>query len=1084
MILSDISIKRPVLMTMVIFVFIVLGVFSLGQLGIDLMPKMDLPYITVITVYPGAGPEEIETLINEPIEEEISSISGVKNSYSVAQEGVSAVILEMQLGEDVDIASIDVKDKLSTIRADLPDDIREPIIQKFEMGAQAIVSLSVTGDLPLQDLYEVVDNLIKPELLKISGLASVDVIGAKEREIQVVLSTELLRAYNLSPMQVVAAIGMENLTLPAGRIQRGRNEYTLRLDGEFVSVDDLMATRISTPSGPIRLDRVAKVVDSFAEMRELARYNSKESIGLDLIKQTDANTVQAADDILNQIELIKPRLPKGVNLEVATDRSQFIRDSVADVQGNLMLGILFTAIVLFVFLHSWRSTLIAAVAMPISIISTFTLLSAAGFTLNVMSLMGLAISVGILVVNAIVVLENIERLEKEGYSMEEAASKGTGEIALAVTASTLTNVVVFTPMAFMQGIIGPIFRQFGLTVAFATVFSLLVSFTLTPMMASRKLRKGIYVSVGLILLAGVYVFLGTMMTLVFALIVLFILAVQRIGWMDRFATWWDKWYKELENDYRIGLEWALGHRKLVMGAVTVLFIFGLGLFGLVGSEFFPNYDEREMSVSVEMPAGTRIEETNKVLLRIEEEIKQYPEVISVYTAVGKSSTSGFGSSEGVQYGGIAVTLKPAEEGNYPPTSEIVKELRRKLADIPAAKLTIAEDTQFGGGGGADIQVELQGFNMDDLVTASDSVVAMIKRTGRAVNVKSDWVVGKPEIVVKPDRVRMSERGVSVSQVAMELRTMFEGSVATQYREASEEYDVKVQLQESDRNRIDRVGDLLIATPMGFVPLKDIADISYATGPAQISRKNKQRVITVSCSAANTTTGELQQMISNELQLPSKPISQTISDIFTGKNTNAPLPSPVLPYGVTAYFAGMAEMMSETFTSLFQALVLAIILTYMLLAAILESYRFPIIIMMTLPLALIGVSLSLVISGMSISMFSLMAIIMLVGIVVNNGILLIDYTQQLRRSGRKLKDAILEACPIRLRPILMSNAATALGMLPLAMGLGAGGEFRAPMAIVAIGGLLVSTALTLFVIPVLFDTMEKKGEVKKNGIAGY
>lgn len=1078
MTISDLSIKRPVMMTMVIFAFVVIGLFSATRLGIDLFPRIDFPFVSIVTVYPGAGPEEIETLLNEPIEEEASSVAGVKNVYSTAQEGVSIVFVELQLGQDVDIAAIDVKDKVDAIRRDLPDDIDDPVIQKFDFSAQAVVNLSVTGSLPLEDLYQIADNTIKPEMLKITGLANVEIVGAKIREIQVDLSEQLLRAYQISPMQVVMALAAENLTLPAGRIERGRDEYTLRLDGEYSSINDIAATRISTPSGPIRLDRIAKVYDGFEEQREMARFNDEPSIGMDLVKRSDANTVQVANGVKQTLEKLRPVLPAGVQVDIANDGSQFIRDSVADVTSNLVLGILFTAIVLFMFLHNWRGTVIAAIAMPISIVSTFTLLEAANFTLNVMSLMGLAISVGILVVNAIVVLENIERLQDEGMSMEEAAAKGTNQIAIAVAAATLTNIVVFTPMAFMQGMIGPIFRQFGLTVAFATIFSLIVSFTLTPMMASRKLKPGVYVMVGLITLIAVWAVLGLVPTIITVAVVALLALADKAGLVKRFGAWWDKWYNELASDYRIGLEWSLKHRKILMGAVSLLFVFGLFLFGFVGSEFFPDYDERVLQASVEMPAGSRIEETNRVLFRIEKELATYSEIDVVYTAVGQSSQGGMGGGQGVQYGSVLANLHPVDEGDYRATSEIVKDLRTRLADIPAAKIVVSEATQFGGGGEADIQIQLQGKNMNNLEIAANKVVDIVRSSGQAVDVRSDWVVGKPEIVVKPDRIRLSDRGASVQSVAMVLRTFFEGSIATKYREEGDEYDVRVRLQEDDRDKIDRVGDLLVPTPGGFVPLKDVADISFGSGPTVISRKNKQRMVTVTANAVGITVGELQGKLTQALELPQPPPSQMLMDIVRGTSSAAPKPSPLLPDGVTAYFGGQAENMAESFSSLFQALILAIILTYMLLAAILESYRFPFIIMMTLPLALIGVSMALVITGKSISMFSLMSIIMLVGIVVNNGILLIDYTQELRNNGKGLTDAILEACPVRLRPIIMSTTATVLGMLPLAMGLGAGGEFRAPMAIVAIGGLVVSTSLTLFVIPVLFASLEAKGEAKR------
>jgi len=1076
MFLADISIKRPVLMTMVIMTFVVIGIFSYSRLGIDLMPEMDFPFVSVVTIYPGAGPEEIETLLNKPIEEEISGVGGVKTIISIAQESISIIFVELELGENVDIRAIDVKDKIDAIRISLPDDIKEPSVQKFEMGASAIIGLSVTGPYTLDKLFYTVDNIIKPELAKIPGIASVDIIGEKEREIEVALSVERLRAYGVSPMQVVMALAKENLNMPAGRIERGRREYTLRMSGEYSTVHEIASTQIQTASGKIRLNRIAQVSDTFAEQREMARFNGLTSIGLDLIKQSDANTVQVGERVKRTLERLPTQLPDGVKIDVAKDDSIFIKDMVADVFNNLIVGIMLTALVLFLFLHSWRGTVIAALAMPISIVSTFTLILAFGFTLNMLSLMGLAISIGILVVNAIVVLENIERLRGEGLDMKTAAAKGTGQIAIAVSAATLTNIVVFTPMAFMQGIIGPIFRQFGLTIAFATIFSLIISFTLTPMMASRPIKKGIYVIVGALTLTAVYLLISPVTCLVIAGVLLLMLVLEKLGLVKRFGALWDNWYKELANDYRNGLKWAINHRFITLSGVSVIFVFGLWLFGFLGTEFMPQYDERRLVVTVEMPAGTRLEETNRVLYRIESEIGKLSEVSTVYTTLGKSGSGSMGGSQGVQYGSVSVVLVECDVGDYPPTSEVVKLLRRNLSDIPAAKIIITEASQMGGGPSeSDIQIELQGKNMDDLVIAADRTVEVIRSTGMAVDVRSDWQVGKPEIVITPDRVRLFDRGGTVADVAMILRTQFEGTIATNFREGGEEYEVRVRLLKHDRNRVDQVGDLLIPLSKGFVPLKDVAKIEIGSGPTSITRKNKQRMVSVSANVAIGTSGELQKVIAAELELPSIPASQMIKDILTGISSNAPRPSPKLPAGVTVFFGGMSEMMSETFSSLLQALVLAILLTYMLLAAILESYRFPLIIMMTLPLALIGVSIVLIMTGKTISMISLMAMVMLVGIVVNNGILLIDYTVELRRKGQGLYDAILEACPVRLRPILMSTIATALGMTPLALGLGAAGEFRSPMAIVAIGGLIVSMVLTLFVIPVLYVVLEAKRE---------
>ncbi|HEX03953.1 MAG TPA: efflux RND transporter permease subunit, partial [Bacteroidetes bacterium] len=514
---------------------------------------------------------------------------------------------------------------------------------------------------------------------------------------------------------------------------------------------------------------------------------------------------------------------------------------------------------------------------------------------------------------AIVVLENIERLRDEGMSLKEAASKGTGQIAVAVSAATSTNIVVFTPMAFMSGIIGPIFRQFGLSVAFATIFSLLISFTLTPMMASRPMKAGLYVFVGLLTLGSVWMILGPMAAIIVSVIVLLIAIADRLGGVKAFGRMWDKGYAEVANDYRNGLAWSLKHRGLIVLGAAVAFAFGLFLFGFVGSEFFPSYDERRMQVNVEMPAGSRIDETNRVLARVEEELSKYPEVMSVFTALGESGGDEMGGATGVQYGYVFAVLEQPEVGNYPPTAELVKELRTRLADIPAAEIIVQEATQFGGGGSADMQVQLQGRNNDDLEYAAERTIELIRETGNAVDVRSDWETGKPEIVIRPNRTKLADWGISVQDIAIIMRTFFEGSTETTFREEGEEYDIRVRLREEDRNQIGALEDLLVSTPKGYAPLKSVADISFGTGPTQISRKNKVRMVTVSANSVNITAGELQTQISQILELPPVDPAQAMSDILSGRSSIVPMASGVLPEGVTVYFGGEAERMAESFS---------------------------------------------------------------------------------------------------------------------------------------------------------------------------
>ena len=1054
MFLADISIKRRVMMTMIILSFAVIGLYSLGDLGIDMFPEIEFPFVVVMTIYPGAGPEEVETLITKPIEEEIGSINGVKTIQSVSQEGLSFVFIEFQYGVEVDIAGIDVKEKVDAIKYLLPKDIEAPSISKFDINAIPILNLAVSSPRPLEEVHKLTEDVIEQELAKIQGLASIELVGGREREVRIEADKNALASRGLGLMNIIMAIQSENLNVPSGRIVDGRKEFSIRMASEFASVEELRQLKIAVPEGtPIRLTDVARVIDDFEEQRELARFNNIASVGMNLIKRSDANTVQVAKEIKKSVAKLQETLPADVKIDIARDRSLFIEDSVADVTSNIILGIMLTALVLMIFLQDWQGTLVAAIAMPLSIVSTFTLLKFAGFTLNMMSLMGLAISVGILVANSIVVIENIERYKKLGKSPKEAASKGTSEIAIAVAASTLTNVVVFTPIAFMSGITGQFFRQFGLTVAFATMFSLIISYTLVPMMSSLKLKKGVYVVFAAVALFMTYNSMGLLTTLIIIAALAMFILMEKLSFKRRAAAKWDNFYDGLVESYRNTLRWAISHRKTVVFVIIGIFLLSLPLGRYLGSEFMPESDQGSFSISVEMPAGTAFDETDNVLNSIEKVVSQQPEVQSFYTALGQSESGEFSATAGVNLGVVVVQLADAEFREAS-TDDIINRLRPKLASIPAAKLTLAAISFIGGGGGGDLQIEITGPEMDELNRLSQQIAVIVSETPGLVDVSSSFKIGKPELYITPKRGEISDAGLTAGQVAMSLRNMIEGNVAGKYREAGDEYDIRVRLSERDRGSLENVGDFLITTMNGPVQIARVADLQYREGPATISRKNKERMVSVMANTAGTTIGEAQAAIEEKLKtLELKP-------------------------GYKVYFGGMSEMMAESFTELLKALALATILTYMLMAAVLESYKNPFIILLTLPLAIIGVILSLLISGKTISMLSLMAVVMLVGIVVNNGILLIDYIGLLRKDGRGLREAILEACPIRLRPIIMTNLATILGMLPLAMGLGAGGEFRSSMAVVSIGGLITSTIFTLYLIPVIYASFEGMRKLEK------
>lgn len=1050
--LAEVSINRPIMMTMVIMTFVVLGLFSLTRLGIDIFPDVEFPFVIATVIYGGAGPEEMETLVSEPIEEEVASIGGIKNVTSFSQESVSLVVCEFDLDVQADLAAIDVKDKIDLIRNNLPEDIQDPIIQKFDFASLPIITLAVSSPRPLDDTYRIADETIKQALARIRGLASIELTGGLEREIQINLSRRKLRAFDLSPQVVIMQIAMQNLNIPAGRITEGKKEITVRMAGEFEDLDQLRQIEIPLGEGKsVRLDKLGWIEDTFKEQRDRAYFNGESSVGVSLIKRSDANTVATAQDVYKALKRIRSQLPDDVQIDIARDSSTFIQDSVDDIFGNILIGILLTALVLMVFLHNLPATVIAALSMPVSLIATFILVDFAGFSLNFMSLLGLAVSVGILVANSIVIIENIDRFKRKGLSAPEASLKGTSEIAVAVAASTLTNVVVFAPMAFMSGIVGRFFMQFGLTVAFATVFSLLVSFTLTPMMSSRPIKWWIYLLMG----GGMFFVLWWRLGIDAAMMLLLVLSAGALadsyGWLGKLANLWNRFYDGLVEDYRGSLIWVLGHKFIVLTTVTLLFVGSLVLAGsgLIGSEFFPAVDQGMFTVTIEMPVGTSLEHSDRTITAVSKKVMAEKYVRTVYVTSGKTEGQDGQAGADVNQGMITVQMVDADKRPMT-TAAFIVQLTPKLTDFPDAKLQLKETSPFGGGGGeSDLQIEITGYETDQLLEVADSVMAYMAQIGGLINIESSWILGKPELTITPDRTRLNDKGSSPAQLGGTLRYYIEGEVASKFREKGEEYDIRVQLDPHDVSRSDDIESVYIPTENGQSLLGELANIEYREGPTTIARKNKQRLVTVTANVSSGTSG------GKATQL------QELTDQLK------------IPEGYKIFYGGETEMMVETFTELFKALGLAILLTFMLLAAILESMKHPFTIMLTFPLALIGVIAALFLSGKSLSMFSMMALVMLVGIVVNNGILLIDYITRLREEGKGLDEAIIEGCPVRLRPILMTNIATALGVLPLALGLGSGGEFRAPMGIVTIGGLVTSTLFTLYIIPVIYRLFERK-----------
>lgn len=1012
------SVRKPVFTTMLVLVFLVLGAFSYRRLKVDLFPEVSFPFVTVTTLYPGAGPEEVETQITEKIEDEVIAIANVRRVQSVSRENVSLIFIEFELGTKVDFAAIEVKDKVDAIRFRLPRNAEDPSVLKFDIGAIPVLDLALTGTLPLEELFRLADTKVKEAFARVPGVSSVTVIGGKEREIHVELDNQQLKGYGLTLMDVYQTIATSNLSVPAGRITRGDSEYSIRLLGEFTNLNTLADLRIPTPTGHlVALSDVGKVVDSFKEQRADARLDGVPSVGISIQKRSDANVVETVNEARKTIEALRQTLPADVSLEIVRDTSKFIRSAVRDVLVSLLLGVLLTSAVLYLFLHDIRSTVIVTLVMPASIFATFLLMDFAGFTLNLMSLLGLGISIGTLVANAIVVLESIASRLERGEPPRQAAETGTRIVWLAVTASALTNVVVFVPIGFMSGIVGQFFKQFGLTVVFATMFSLFVSFTLTPMLASRLLRPSHE-------------------------------SVQRSLFRGFFRAW-DRAFTVFQRGYAKSLRWALEHRFLVALGTTVAFGVGVFLFRFIGSDFIPKFYANEILVHVEMPAGSSLERTNRRIQHIEAVAKTLPETRGLYSTLGRSGSG----EEGVEYGQVLVRLDPNRKRS---TETILNELRSKLlAEVPDVELAF-ETSQGAQGSAYDITIEIQGPELTELARLAKSIHRLVEETPGLADVHTNFKPGKPELVIRLDRDRLNAYRLSMAQVGSLLRASFSGEVASLFREKGEEYDILVRLSEKDRQHIEDVGRLLVRTSGTAIPLSELGVVEFRGGPTQLNHTNKLRTVTVE---ANIVQGDLGSAL---------------------RTLKAKTDALDLPPGYSVTYTGQAERQAESFASILTALVIAIILTYMVLAALLESFVHPFTIMMTLPLGLVGASLALVISQLMLNIFSLMALVMLVGIIVNNAILLLDLTGQLRREGMGIREALMEACPARFRPILMTNLAIVAGMLPQALSQGDVAVVQASMAVVMMGAVIVSTAFTLYTIPVVYIWFDKLAKAPNGG----
>lgn len=1029
--LTKIAIKRPAMMSMIIMVFIVLGLYTYNKMGVELFPNVNLPAVYVVTTYPGAGAEEIETQVTKPIEDQLASVSKLKKISSQASEGFTFTALEFEMSADSDQAATDVQKKIDMVKGVLPQDANDPVVYKFNMNDMPVLVLALQSQRPLYETKKMADDIIKDRLQRLGGVADVTVVGGEKREISVSVDRAKLSGYGLSINQVINRLRAENLNQPSGRLERPEAEYNVRVLGEFKSLDDIRNLDIPLGNGStIPLSAVATVTDGYQELREYSRVNGVSAVSMMVFKQSDASVVEVGELVKAEIANIQKDLPNDVKIIVSRDTSSFIRASLDDTRRTIIEGILTTALALYIFLREWRSTIIVALAIPTSLLAALMMMFFAGFTFNMLSLMGLALCIGILVDDSIVVLENIHRHLKMGKDPADAALDGRMEIGMAAVAITLSDVVVFTPIAFMQGMVGQFFRQFGLTVVFATLFSLFISFTLTPMMASRLFKKDQAKAAK----NGEH-----------------IQAEAPAGQKSMFGWLWKRTGplgQKLKTKYISFLGWALGHRKTVILAVMILFFASLTLpaFNIIGAEQMPKIDQGELTVSLELPIGTPIWKTDAALKEAEEKIKTIPEVKYYHTTLGSSGGMGGPSSSGSHLGRIGIQLYDKKSRSRS-VWEVGEEIRKWGAGFVQGKVSVAEAENMGPPGN-DIQIEISGPETQTIVGLANQVKAVVSGIEGAKDVDTDWRLGQPEVQVRIDRRKASTMGLSVDDVARSVRASLNGDVAGKYREGNEETDIAVKLDGLNKSNIEEIKTLPVTSMTGTVAqLQQVADIGQGSGPTEIKRIDRQRTITV--------TGNLR--------------GRALNDFL--KEAQDKVDAVKRPPGYRITFAGQAQGMQETFSDLISAMVLSIVLVYMVLVMLYESFMTPFIRMMALPLGVVGAFLALALTGNSLNLFSMIGLIMMDGLVAKNGTLLIDYTHTLMQSGLTLREALVEAGKTRLRPIIMTTTTMIFGMLPTALAIGEGAESRSGMAWVLIGGLLTSTLFTLVVIPVVYTIMD-------------
>ncbi|WP_158976956.1 efflux RND transporter permease subunit [Cellulophaga sp. L1A9] len=1026
MTITELSVKRPTLAVVVFTIIALLGIISYSSLGYELLPKMSSPMLSISTVYPGASPSEVENSVTTNIEDAVSALEGVKSITSTSQEGISIVSVELTYNADVDKALQDAQRKVINILGSLPEQVQQPSVNKFSMDDMPIMRLGASSKMDANAFNNLVENDIKETISRIEGVAQVQVIGGNEREIRINVDRDKLSTYGLSILQVTQAIAAANLDFPTGNIKDEDQQVTVRLSGKFQSIDDIKGLTVKTgqEGTSVRIEDIAEVYDTTKDVTTISRIDGISSIGLTISKQSDGNTVQVAEDVRKELKKIEAEYAdEELKIAIAQDSSVFTLEAADAVIFDLLLAVGLVAIIMLFFLKSWRDSIIVMVSIPVSIVATFIAMNQLGYTLNLMTLLGLSLVVGILVDDSIVVLESIHAEMEKGKSRMEAAMESWKKIGLSVMSITLVLIAVFLPITFVTGVIADLLTQFAIVVAFATAISLIVSFTLTPLLASR---------------------------------------FSKVIELDSKTIWhrpmiaFERFLDGVNDFYRDALQWTLSRKRITAFALIAMVVGALSLmvFGFIGSEFVKNGDNGEFIVELELPKESTIEETNLATLAVEDILMQDNIVASVFSTVGTGTGGSGNSSNKSQIS--AKMISPDERTISSETyARDIKTILMKR--VPGVKFKTAASGMMGGSTAGPIQVMLVGDNMDQLMQTADEVKSKIESVNGTRDVELSVSGGNPEVAITVDRDKMAALSLTMSDVGNTMQNAFAGNTQYKFRDGENEYDINVKLDQFNRRNVNDIKKISFLNTKGeLIELQQFAAVTESTGPSRLQRDNKRASLSIGAQVAGLPVGDV-----------SANVQSMISEIE-------------LPDGVSFEMGGDLESQMEAFASLGLALLMSIILVYLIMVALYESYAYPLVVMFSVPTALIGAFLILALFKESLGVFTFLGLIMLVGLVIKNAILIVDAANQFKKEGDNTLVAIEKAGLTRLRPILMTTLAMVIAMIPIAFASGAGAEWKNGLALVLMGGLLSSLIFTVVIVPVMYVVIDIwKGDIKRS-----